>query len=252
MQASLLACIFLYFYRKPRVTPQRPWRPLLVWQTQSIMLIITIMFRLPDQPNTESSYLSFRDRLWVSAACALFAFLVLIYTILRSIPILPRNSLGLWLFYGSIVLGFLLPLPRFPNRYYGVFVPLGILIAWFAALYFIMPPIIRQEYIAKAQQAIPINAVLTPSKTTYSSDNFFVSGPGVMYSYKSKNPQKDYVKIHDFYRDYLVQRGWRVNTDNYINRTYISLVKDGGDAWGVNISLENDSTYPIRIGVAFN
>jgi hypothetical protein len=144
---------------------------------------------------------------FISRIFALSSFILMIVNLLYNLSVLPSHDLGNWFFCGTIVAAFLLPLFRFPNKYYGILVPLGAMLAWFAALNLIVSPLVLRvdtaQALAEAANILPANAVLIPSQTTYNQPVATVGGPGVAYYYKSTNPQADYQKIHDFYKEYL-------------------------------------------------
>jgi len=171
--------------------------------------------------------------------------------LLSAVPLMPPNVLGQALFFGSILLGALLPLLRYHNRYYGVFVPFGILIAWFIVLYFVMPPIVKQAYIAQASQIAPVYTGLPLDNVSFSPSDYFDKEPAVSYTYRSDKPKDDYTKLHDFYQTELGKKGWVVLQDyDDTNRSDVIFWNKNYGSSNVNVGYDK-KTSSVGVSVDF-
>jgi hypothetical protein len=221
------------------------------------MLRILSMTEHVERQEIISQYLPFKDRLWLAAFLGLFAFGTQMYLLFDGRAIFLSSQLGSIMFWGTIIVALLLPLLRFPNRYYGFFVPLGILIVWYVLLNFFMPPIVAKEAIARAALIIPTYEGLKLETIKFNPGVGTDVEPSVVYVYHTDNPHDDYQKLHDFYKEYLLNQGWDVNSDwvpTAQNSYSLIDFKKLGDAstrvtiYGIDKRSDSDS---LRVVISF-
>lgn len=158
-------------------------------------------------------------------------------------------------FFITLALGLIVSLTPYRNLYELVFMECIMLFLLFFLCLSLLPPIVKTYRLDEAAKIIPPYKNLQVDKIEYLPGSWPDNAPTVVYLYRSSAPSDDYEKIHDFYKDYLTQRGWIIDWDFVptAKNTYPSIMfsKIGSSFANITISdqEEDPTNKTIRVDI---